>query len=209
MLGKVSKRTRKRLEASGRRAGATVLAVAERGMTITTGSTHLVSDTEVALKVTLRVEPDGELPFEVEEKFRFGQLSLPSVGQKLAVIYDPDDHDAIMLDDNPTAVVETMLASSGRPPGQIDLVKDLMASAMSGASSADTQAIAAKWAEQNGAMVITPGAAFGIPTPATPAPGAPAPQDPVELLSQLASLKERGLLSDAEFQAQKARIIGS
>jgi hypothetical protein len=32
--------------------------------------------------------------------------------------------------------------------------------------------------------------------------------DPVERLSKLADLKERGLLTDAEFQAEKAKILG-
>lgn len=204
MLGKPSRRTRKRLETSGRKASATVLAVGSHGMAITTGGGQLVQDTEVAVKLTLRVEPDGEQPFEVEEKFRFPQLSLPTQGQRLAVIYDPDDHDAIMLDDDPMAAVEAAMDRSGRPEGQVDLVKQLMASAMSGASTADTQAIAMQWAEQNGATVITPGVAgYG----ASPMPGAPQ-KDPVELLSDLVALKDRGLLTDAEFAAQKARILG-
>jgi hypothetical protein len=206
MFGKVSKRTRERLEATGRRAGATVLAVGDRGMAITSGSDQLVANTEVSLKLTLRVEPDGEPGFEVEVKLRFPQLSLPSVGQRLAVIFDPDDHETLMLDDSPIATVDAALQASGRPAGQIDLVKDLMASAMSGASPADTQAIARQWAEQNGAVVITPNAmgaaGFGGPS------GGGAQPDPVELLSQLASLKDRGMLTDAEFAEQKARILG-
>lgn len=204
MLGKPSRRTRKRLETSGRKASATVLAVGSHGMAITTGGGQLVQDTEVAVKLSLRVEPEGEPAFEVEEKFRFPQMAIPTQGQRLPVIYDPDDHDAIMLDDNPMAVVDAALAHTGKPEGQIDLVKQLMASAMSGASTADTQAIAMQWAEQNGATVITPGVAgYG----ASPMPGAPQ-KDPVELLSDLVALKDRGLLTDAEFAAQKARILG-
>ena len=65
MLGKPSRRTRKRLETSGRKASATVLSVSDRAMAITTGGGQLVQDTEVAVKVSLRVEPEGEMPFEV------------------------------------------------------------------------------------------------------------------------------------------------
>ena len=101
MLGKSSRRTRKKLEQNGRRASATVVAVGERGMAITHGSDNVVSNTEIALKLTLRVEPQDEPAFEVEERFRFAQLSIPTEGQHLAVIYDPDEHDAIMLDGNP------------------------------------------------------------------------------------------------------------
>ena len=37
---------------------------------------------------------------------------------------------------------------------------------------------------------------------------APAP-DPIEQLKQLAELKNQGILTDAEFQAQKAKILAS
>jgi hypothetical protein len=40
-----------------------------------------------------------------------------------------------------------------------------------------------------------------------PAP-APAP-DPIAQLKELAELKSQGVLTDAEFEAQKARILGS
>jgi hypothetical protein len=41
-----------------------------------------------------------------------------------------------------------------------------------------------------------------------PAPGPPAPPaDPVAQLEQLAALKERGVLTEEEFAAQKARIL--
>jgi hypothetical protein len=45
------------------------------------------------------------------------------------------------------------------------------------------------------------------PQYAQPAP-APAP-DPIEQLTQLAELKNQGILTDAEFQAQKAKILAS
>ena len=41
-----------------------------------------------------------------------------------------------------------------------------------------------------------------------PAPAAPAP-DPVEQLQKLAELKNQGILTDAEFEAQKAKILSS
>jgi len=47
------------------------------------------------------------------------------------------------------------------------------------------------------------------PAPA-PAPVAAAPaQDPIEQLKELAELKNQGILTDAEFAAQKAKILGS
>ena len=40
-----------------------------------------------------------------------------------------------------------------------------------------------------------------------PAPAAPAP-DPIAQLTQLAALKDSGALTEAEFEAQKAKILG-
>jgi hypothetical protein len=42
---------------------------------------------------------------------------------------------------------------------------------------------------------------------AQPPPPAPAP-DPIEQLKELASLKEQGILTDEEFAAEKAKILG-
>lgn len=46
------------------------------------------------------------------------------------------------------------------------------------------------------------------PAPAAPAPAAPAP-DRIAQLTQLAELKANGVLTDAEFAAEKARILAS
>ena len=45
------------------------------------------------------------------------------------------------------------------------------------------------------------------PAPA-PAPAPAAAPDPVEQLTQLAALKDSGALTEAEFEAQKAKILG-
>ena len=46
------------------------------------------------------------------------------------------------------------------------------------------------------------------PPPPPAAPAAPAP-DPIQQLKELAALKEQGVLTDAEFAAQKAKILGT
>jgi hypothetical protein len=50
------------------------------------------------------------------------------------------------------------------------------------------------------------------PPPAAPAPAAPAPSggisdQGIEELKKLAELKEQGILTDAEFEVQKAKIL--
>ena len=56
-----------------------------------------------------------------------------------------------------------------------------------------------RWAEQDAA------AAPGQPAPAAPA--APAQDDKLDQLKQLGELKDSGVLTDAEFEAQKAKIL--
>ena len=59
---------------------------------------------------------------------------------------------------------------------------------------------AQRWADQGDPY-------YAEPEPA-PAPAPAAPQaDPLEQLKQLGELKQAGVLTDAEFEAQKAKIL--
>ena len=108
MLGKPSHRTEERLKEHGTRAFAVVTASADRGLAVTSGAEGLVGNTSVMRRTTLRVEPTGAPAFEVEKNFRYGQFSVPYVGGHVAVIFDPDDHDRIMIDHD-TAYVKPSL----------------------------------------------------------------------------------------------------
>jgi hypothetical protein len=211
MLGKPSRRTRKKLEEHGKRAPAVVVEIAERGMSVTSGSGQLVANTEVMLKTKLRVEPEDEPAFEVEERFRYPQLSIPSVGSRLAVIYDPSDHDRVMIDRSPEGVA-TQFANV--PGLQGTDLQGLMATVQEAQSQTqDPQELARILQQQLGTNVNvsqqdSSGVTFGSPTGGFGAP-APAPEeDPVDKLAKLAELREKGMLTDAEFQSQKARILG-
>ena len=46
------------------------------------------------------------------------------------------------------------------------------------------------------------------PPAAAPAPAAPSGESRIDQLKELAELKSQGVLSDAEFEAEKARILG-
>jgi len=199
MFGKQSHRDQKNLEEHGRRAEAVVLDIAERGMALTTGSAQgIVANTEVSLKARLRVEPDGEVPFEVDKLFRFPQLSLPSVGSRLSVIYDPDDHDNIMVDRSFGGV-----KVAGTDLGSIlATVK-----ANSADPNATRQDLAAALTAQLGltdSSQFMPGglSAFGVGSAPTP-PAA----DPIEKLEKLGKLRDSGVLTDEEFAAQKAKLL--
>jgi hypothetical protein len=213
VLGKLSRRTRKRLEENGKHAPAVVLEIAERGMSVTSGNENIVANTEVVLKTKLRVEPPDEPPFEVEEKFRYPQLSIPAAGSHLAVIYDPGDHETIMLDTSAAGAAVQFAGAAGMGGMDMEALMSRIQEAQS--QTQDPQELARLLREQLGTNVSVESedstrAAFGPAQafPTTPAFPSAQGEDPVDKLTKLGELKEKGLLTDAEFEAQKARILG-
>lgn len=61
-----------------------------------------------------------------------------------------------------------------------------------------------RWAEQEAQQQPQYAPA---PVAAAPAPAAPA-ADPIEQLKELAALKDQGILTEEEFAAQKAKLLG-
>jgi Short C-terminal domain len=181
MLGKPSKRLRKKLDESGRRAKATVVEIAEKGMAVTNGAEGIVANTEVVLKTRLRVQPEGEPEFEVTQRFRYPQLGIPSAGSVLPVIFDPEDHEKLVIDDSPEAIQQSALASAGIDQDRIAQLMDQ----------------AQQWQAQAGQM---PGMSAPPPAPQQP--------DSVAQLEKLAALKDKGALTQAEFETEKAKILG-
>jgi hypothetical protein len=198
MLGKPSRRTRRKLEAHGRIASAVVLEISDRGMAITNGSEGIVANTEVAHKTRLRVEPEGEPAFEVHQRFRYPQLAVPGVGSRVSVRYDPDDHDHIMIDSSESAVLATMSTKTGLDlGGLLSTIRNTKAD-HPGDRQAMQHALLASLGQDT--------AGFGSP-PTTPGAGSSAGADPIGQLERLAGLHASGGLTDAEFSAAKARIL--
>jgi hypothetical protein len=182
MLGKPSKRMTKKLEGSGKRANATVVEIAEKGMSVTSGPEGVIASTELVLKTRLKVQPDDEPEFEVTERFRYPQLAVPSPGMVLPVIYDPQDHEKIMIDRSPEAQQQAALSQAGIDPGALGQM--------------------ISQAQQMQAGMPGTGQMPGMAAPAQPQ------DDHVEQLEKLVALKEKGALTDAEFEAEKAKILG-
>ena len=183
--------SRKRITTEGHRAKATVLDVGRSGVAITTGSGQLVSDTTVRVKVRLRVEPEGGAPYEVTTRLRVQQSAIPYTGQSLGVLVDPRDPEKIVLDES----MGGLLAGANLRPDQVASIEAASELARAGASP-----------EQITARINEIRAAAGRPPAQTV--GATAP-DPVAQLERLADLRDRGVLSDDEFSAQKAKILGT
>jgi Short C-terminal domain len=59
-----------------------------------------------------------------------------------------------------------------------------------------------RWAQQDPQAYGEPAEGYAEPAPAAPAP------DPIEQLEKLAALHQQGVLTDAEFADQKAKLLG-
>lgn len=197
MFGERSHRQKRHLETSGVHGTATVLEIGRRGMAITHGAEGVVANTEIAVKLRLRVEAESRPAFEVQTKLRFPQLALPQVGHKLPVIFDPDDHETLMLDESPAgqmAAMSEQLKAQGLRQDQVDSIAAAQQMALAGA---DPEAIVARVNEIRAAAGQPPAQTFGGPQPV----------DPIDQLAKLADLRDRGVLTELEFQAQKQAIL--
>jgi hypothetical protein len=63
---------------------------------------------------------------------------------------------------------------------------------------------AERWSQQGSYGYDEPEPAYEAP----PAAAAPPPADPIQQLKDLADLRAQGILTDEEFAAQKAKILG-
>jgi Short C-terminal domain len=199
------KKLEERLREHGCRAQAVVLE-AESGVGVTVGNPALGRQHRGRLELKLQVQPEGEPEFTADVKARFPQFGGPRQGTPLSVLYDPDDHSKILVDQSTEGYVQAALegavatspALSANPalPGSLG---DLMQQAL-----ADPAAFQQKMREQAAAGIdpLT-GQSF-----AQPAPAQAAAADPVDQLEKLADLRDRGVLTPEEFEAQKRRILG-
>ncbi|WP_284574952.1 SHOCT domain-containing protein [Streptomyces sp. 2P-4] len=70
---------------------------------------------------------------------------------------------------------------------------------------------AGRWAQQEAQQEAQQSAAAAPQAPSQPPPAAAAPsmEDKIAQLKELGTLKDQGVLTEEEFAAQKARILGS
>jgi hypothetical protein len=101
MFGSISKAEHERIMDEGEHAQATIL----DSKTLALGSapvrfTKLMGIRAGTHAVTahLRVEPREGEPFEVHKRFRFPEHTPREPGTKLAVVFDPADHERMILD---------------------------------------------------------------------------------------------------------------
>jgi hypothetical protein len=172
------------------------------------GVTHL-------MHVSLYVQPDGQAAFRTSVKQSFGD-PFPLEGDRLRVVYDGHNHERIAI----------LAESIDRPAGGanatgMDFIQALHAAQQTG----DTEAIHQLFADhraagggahvfvngvevdpsQVGAQISVDGSQMGAQIAARATPQV----DVATQLGKLAELRDRGVLTEAEFDAQKSKLLGS
>jgi len=154
------------------------------GMNVPAGAPNSL---KIHCKLQLRVEPEGAPPFETEAHHVFTQQA-PWEGCSVAVIYDPSKPSDLVIDESQgfgrgnagMAAFGPGEASGGKRTDRLDALLAAAQSAQSGR--------------------------FGGPQPPQDPPSGP--NNVADQLTKLADLRDRGILSETEFQAQKARLLG-
>jgi hypothetical protein len=160
------------------------------------GLNQVTSQTD-HVKVTIMVQPDNGEPFEASFGQAFTGLR-PFKGWQCKVIYDPNDRSRI-------AVLEDSITPPGidhaRAERSAAMRSEAMAAASSGHMAEYIESMKARaQSGELGGTVIVGGRVIS--------PGAPASKpDVADELTKLDALRARGVLTDAEFAAQKAKLL--
>jgi hypothetical protein len=204
MFGHNKRVERKLKERGGKRAWATVLESDKEwagtgGLNAAAGQAGSIT---IHQKLRLRVEPDGETPFESTVKQVFNDSygwHIPQEGYSVTVIYDPTDHSKLVIDlevmpvapgvdrDEALARHERVTARMQDPAARRQQIEEMKAKAAAQTQSA-TEIMAKAFHQAQGAAPVL---------------------DVGDQLTKLAELRDRGVLTDAEFEAQKAKILGA
>jgi hypothetical protein len=147
---------------------------------------------QIVWKVTLHVTPDDAGPFDAVLQLPYSARGGgPSLGSLIGVVYDPHNHSKLAVDPNADT------ASWGQV--QAGMMQHIVDQAM----------------HRPGTSVFAGGQWIGGNSPvaqpaAAAAPPAAAPSGGLaDELERLATLRDQGTLTDAEFQAQKAKLLGT
>jgi hypothetical protein len=146
MFGK-KQRMINRLEREGVRAPATVVEIAESGTETRSEGFNPIGEKlgldsktgyYATRKATLRVSPQGEPEFEAQDRFRFAEYgrTVPKAGDRIDVLYDPDDHEQVCVAP-PTAEEEQARGAAALSKAKIGFGVDLRGSG--GKTSEETQ----------------------------------------------------------------------
>ena len=197
---------RRDLSKVGIRAFADVLAAEQSAISVTIGNPNLVDNTEVRWKLLLRVTPDAEPPFEANVTALLPQLSPPRPGMRLPVLYDPKDHSRVEIERRPAATADVAIdaVTAARPDLAGAQVMGMPMTDVIRQAMANPTAFREEMMRRGAEMQQQALGAMQAAQPQQSQQGA----DPIDRLEKLAALKDRGLLTDEEFEQQKRKILG-
>jgi hypothetical protein len=160
-------------------------------------------------RVTIRVRfPDGSTT-EFKKWLDWHDVGQLYQGSVVPVRYEPSDHSKVVLDG--PALEERHARADAAGTAQFDAQLDRLGQPGSGTGGGPgVQALAGlgNLGDLKAQLLQTaaenPGSVVDL---SSGSPGRPA-SDPEDRLAKLADLKERGVLSDDEFAAEKAKILG-
>ena len=209
VIGRAGAR-RDRLLREGIQGTATVLGMEQTGVYI---------NEQPQVKLRLRVEAPGITPYEVERNEIVPMLALGSLSQgQLNVAIDPNDHQRVAVDWGTVAAPMTLSTPDGRvitvdkPAARAEVTAALRKHQVgtSGEVSIRDNPVVRQevWSilERHGYDV---GAGGGTtPAPAPAGGGAAAPdKDPVEALEDLKEMRDKNLITEAEYQVKKRELL--
>ena len=161
MFGIGSRRLERKLRQHGKPARATVLSTRRKvsGLYQTSDPFYQSPPTEATRALwtmTVRVEPDGEPPFEATLDAWLWEAERPRMEWLIPVLYDPSDHRKVVFDHS--------------------------AEARNAANQA-TFDMRERWMQEQA-------------------------RNPLDRLTELMQLRDSGALSDADYEAQKRKLLG-
>jgi hypothetical protein len=168
------------------------------------------SDTteRINYRVTIRVKfPDGSTT-EFKKWLDWHDVGQLYQGSVVPVRYDPSDHSKVVLD--VPALEERHARADAAGKTQLDSQLDRLGEPGSGTGGPGVQALAGlgNLGDLKAQLLQTaaenPGSVVDLSS-GSPGPSSSSPED---RLAKLADLKDRGVLSDDEFAAEKAKILG-
>lgn len=196
MFGNKKKLEQQLADQGGTVAWATILDTSSGWASASMNGFNQVQSETDHVKVSLRVAPDGQEPFEASFRQAF-KGNVPMKGWQCKVIYDPHDHSKI-------AVQEGSVTPPGIDHDKAERAaasrKEMMAAARSGNM--------AEYIEKRKAEALSgklPG--FVMVDGKVISGGGAAQPDVTEQLTKLADLHDRGVLTDDEFQAEKTKLL--
>ncbi len=148
---------------------------------------------QIVWKVTMRVMPEDTGPFNATIQVPYpASQGGPSLGSLVSVLYDPRDHSKVAID--PTAPTESW--------GQVQAAQQnhIVEQAMSQSAGGAAIFTGGRWIQ---------GGPAAAPASAAAPPSTGQSSSLAGELEKLASLRDSGALTDAEFQAQKAKLLGA